>query len=50
MTAVQAWLGDYSIDLRNIRTLICDAIRSLSGDEPHSLPEPTLMGPGLERC
>ncbi len=50
MTAVQDWLNDRPMDPRNIKTLICDAIRGLSADEPQSLPEPNLMGPGLERC
>ncbi|BBZ16901.1 hypothetical protein [Mycolicibacterium gadium] len=50
MTALQDWLCDRPMDPRNLKTLIRDAIRGLSGDEPHSLPEHTLMGRGLERC
>jgi hypothetical protein len=50
MTALQDWLSDRPMDPRNIKSLICDAIRGLSADEPQPLPEPTLMGRGLERC
>jgi hypothetical protein len=50
MTALQDWLSDRPMDPRNITTLIRDAICGLSADEPHSIPEPTLMGRGLERC
>lgn len=50
MTALQDWLSDRPMDPRNIKDLICDAIRGFSGDEPESLSEPTLMGRGLERC
>ena len=50
MTALQDWLSDRAIDPRNIRTLILDVIRGLSGDEPETLSGPTLMGRGLERC
>lgn len=50
MTALQDWLSDRPMDPRTIKTLIHDAIRGLSADEPQSLSEPTLMGRGLERC
>jgi hypothetical protein len=50
MTALQDWLSDRPMDPRSIKALICDAIRVFSTDEPQSVPEPTLMGPGLERC
>ena len=50
MTALQDWLSDRPIDPRNIKALICDAIKGFSADGPQSLPEPTLMGQGLERC
>lgn len=50
MTALQDWLNDRPMDPRNIKTLILDAIKGFTADEPQSLPEPTLMGPGLERC
>jgi hypothetical protein len=50
MTALQDWLSDRQIDPRTITALIRDAIRGPSADEPESLPEPTLMGRGLERC
>jgi hypothetical protein len=48
MTALQDWLSDRPMDPRTITTLIRDAIRGLSADEPETLP--TLMGRGLERC
>lgn len=50
MTALQDWLSDRPIDPRIIKTLIRDAIKGFSGDEPQSQPEPTLMGRGMERC
>jgi hypothetical protein len=50
MTALQDWLSDRPIDPRSIKTMIWDAIKGFSGDEPEPLPEPTLMGRGLERC
>ncbi|MFI5508714.1 hypothetical protein ACIA48_14670 [Mycobacterium sp. NPDC051804] len=50
MTALQDWLSDRPMDPRNIKTLICDAIKGISADEPQSRAEPTLMGRGLERC
>ncbi len=50
MTALQDWLSDRPMDPWNITGLIRDAIRGLSGDEPESLSEPTLMVRGLERC
>ncbi len=50
MTALQDWLSERPLDPRNVKALIHDVIRGLSGDEPESLPEPTLMGRGLERC
>ncbi len=50
MTALQDWLSDRPMDPRSIKALIRDAIRGLSGDEPQTTPEPTLMGRGLERC
>ena len=50
MTALQDWLSDRPIDPRNLKALICDAIRGLSTDECEPLPEPTVMGRGLERC
>ena len=50
MTALQDWLSDRPMDPRNLRTLIWDAIKGLSVDEPQALPEHTLMGRGLERC
>ena len=50
MTALQDWLSNRPVDPRSLKTLIRDAIRGLSADEPEALPEPTLMGRGLERC
>jgi hypothetical protein len=50
MTALQDWLSNRPVDPRSLKALICEAIRGLSTDEPEPLPEPTLMGRGLERC
>lgn len=49
MTALQDWLSIRPVDPRNLKTLIRDAIRGLGADQP-TLDQPTLMGPGLERC
>jgi len=50
MTALQDWLSDRPMDPRTITSLIRGAIRGISGDEPETFAEPTLMGRGLERC
>ena len=50
MTALQDWLSNRPVDPRNIKALICDAIRGLSADEREPFPQPMVMGPGLERC
>ena len=50
MTALQDWLSYRPVDPRGLKTLICDVVRGLTTDEPETLPEPTLMGRGLERC
>jgi hypothetical protein len=50
MTALQDWLSDRPIHPRSVTEWICDAIRGPSADESQRVPEPTLMGRGLERC
>jgi hypothetical protein len=50
MTALQDWLSNRPVNPRQLKSLICDAIRDFAADEPEALPEPTLMGRGLERC
>jgi hypothetical protein len=50
MTALQDWLSNRPVDPRNLKALVCEAIRAFATDEPESPPEPTLMGRGLERC
>jgi len=50
MTALQDWLSYRPVDPKGLKSLIRDALRGLSSDEPESIPEPTLMGRGLERC
>jgi hypothetical protein len=50
MTALQDWLSNRPVDPRNIKALICDAVRGLATDERERRPEPTVMGRGLERC
>lgn len=50
MTALQGWLSYRPVDPRGLKTLIRDALRGRTADEPETLPEPTLMGRGLERC
>lgn len=51
MTALQDWLSNQPVNPRNLKSLICDAIRrDGTADEPETFAEPTLMGRGLERC
>ncbi len=53
MTALQDWLSDRPanpLNPRNLKALICDALRGGSSDESETRSEPTLMGRGLERC
>ena len=54
MTALQDWLSIRPVDPRGlpkgIKAIICDALRSLTGDEPAKGHEPQLIRRGVERC
>jgi hypothetical protein len=50
MAAMQDWLNMRPVDTRNLKTLICDALRGLGADEPAEAMGPVLIRPGVERC
>ncbi|HZN80492.1 MAG TPA: hypothetical protein VFC01_12505 [Mycobacterium sp.] len=50
MTALQDWLSTRSVDPKGVKALICDALRSLTAEEPAKVAEPTLLRRGIERC
>jgi hypothetical protein len=49
VTALQDWLSIRPVDPRGLKAVICDALRSLTADEP-AKEEPQLIRPGVERC
>jgi hypothetical protein len=50
VTALQDWLSIRPVDPRSLKAVICDALRSLTTDEPAKAEEPQLLRRGLERC
>jgi len=50
VTALQDWLSIRSVDPRGLKALICDALRSLTAEEPAKVQEPQLIRRGVERC
>ena len=50
MTALQDWLSTKPVDPRGLKEFICDALRSLTADEPAKAQEPALIRRGVERC
>ena len=50
MTALQDWLSNQPVNPRNLKSLICDALRTLTPEEPAKIDEPQLLRRGLERC
>ena len=50
MTALQDWLSIRPVDPKGLKAIICDALRSLTGDEPTTAQEPQLIRSGVERC
>ena len=50
MTALQDWLNIRPVDPKGLKAIICDALRSLTGDEPAKAQEPQLIRRGVERC
>ena len=50
MTALQDWLSIRSVDPKGLKAIICDALRSLTGDEPAKAQETRLIRRGVERC
>jgi hypothetical protein len=50
VTALQDWLSIRPVDPRSLKAVICEALRSLTADEPAKVQEPQLIRPGVERC
>lgn len=50
MTALQDWLSIRPVDPRGLKAVICDALRSLTADEPAKVEGPQLIRRGVERC
>jgi hypothetical protein len=50
VTALQDWLNTRPADPRGLKSLICDALRNLTAEEPAKGAEPQLLRRGIERC
>ncbi len=50
MTAWQDWLSIRPFDPRNIKAVICDAVRSVTADDDEVVVDPPLIRRGVERC
>jgi hypothetical protein len=50
VTALQDWLSTRPVDPKGLKGFICDALRSLTAEEPEKVAEPALIRPGVERC
>ncbi|HTI75025.1 MAG TPA: hypothetical protein VL634_08520 [Mycobacterium sp.] len=50
MTALQDWLSTRPVDPKGLKAIICDALRTLTPEEPAKIDEPQLLRRGLERC
>ncbi len=50
MTALQDWLSIRPVDPKGLKAFICDALRSLTAEEPAKVQEPPLIRRGVERC
>jgi hypothetical protein len=50
VTALQDWLSIRPVDPKGLKSVICDAWRSLTADEPAEAQEPRLIRRGVERC
>jgi hypothetical protein len=50
VTALQDWLSTRPVDPKGLKGFICDALRSLTAEEPVKVAEPALIRPGVERC
>jgi hypothetical protein len=50
VTALQDWLSTRPVDPKGLKSFICDALRSLTAEEPAMVQEPQLIQPGVERC
>jgi hypothetical protein len=50
VTALQDWLSTRPVDPKGLKSLIFDALRSLTAEEPTTVHEPPLIRPGVERC
>jgi hypothetical protein len=50
VTALQDWLSIRPVDPKGLKAFVCDALRSLTAEEPAEVTEPPLIRPGIERC
>lgn len=50
MTALQDWLSIRPVDPKGLKTLVRDALRSLTAEEPAKGQDLPLIRPGVERC
>jgi hypothetical protein len=50
VTALQDWLSNRPVSPKDLKTVICDALRNLTADEPAKTEEFQLLRRGLERC
>jgi hypothetical protein len=50
VTALQDWLSIRPVDPKGLKAFICDAVRSLTAEEPAKVQNPPLIRPGVERC
>jgi hypothetical protein len=50
VTALQDWLTSRPVDPKSLKGFVCDALRSLTAEDPVKVAEPALIQPGVERC
>jgi hypothetical protein len=50
VTSLQDWLSNRPVDPKNLKALICGALRGFGADEPAEAAGPALIRPGVERC
>jgi len=50
VTALQDWLSTRPVDPKGLKAIICDALRTLTAEEPAKIDEPQLLRRGVERC
>jgi hypothetical protein len=50
VTALQDWLSIRPVDPKGLKAFLCDALRSLTAEDPAKVQEPSLLRRGVERC